>query len=121
VENLEGDKRFAGWLSDESMEKLTVDAKASLAALARLGMETDGIVFDLLLAAYIANPSVSLTDASSAAREFGFTGISEDQAIYGKGAKRAVPAREAVAEHASRKALGVYRLRSTVEERLREN
>lgn len=121
VENLEGDKRFAGWLSDESMEKLTVDAKASLAALARLGMETDGIVFDLLLAAYIANPSVSLTDASSAAREFGFTGISEDQAIYGKGAKRAVPAREAVAEHASRKAFGVYRLRSTVEERLREN
>ncbi|SEJ31498.1 DNA polymerase I [Bhargavaea ginsengi] len=121
VENLAGDKRFAGWLSDESMEKLTVDAKASLAALARLGLKADGIVFDLLLAAYIANPSVSLTDASSAAREFGVTGISEDQAIYGKGAKRAVPAREAVAEHASRKALAVYRLRSTVEGRLKEN
>ncbi|MCM3086410.1 DNA polymerase I [Bhargavaea ginsengi] len=121
MENLAGDRRFAGWLSDESMEKLTVDAKASLAALARLGMKADGIVFDLLLAAYIANPSVSLTDASSAAREFGFTGISEDQAIYGKGAKRAVPAREAVAEHASRKALAVYRLRSTVEGRLKEN
>ncbi|MFC7364597.1 MULTISPECIES: DNA polymerase I [Bhargavaea] len=118
---LEGDKQFADWLADDSMKKLTVDAKASLAALARLGLEADGIVFDLLLAAYIVNPSVSLTDASSAAREFGFSGVSEDQAIYGKGAKRAVPDQETVAEHASRKALAVHRLRETVEGRLKEN
>ncbi|EMR06069.1 DNA polymerase I [Bhargavaea cecembensis DSE10] len=120
-DHLKADPQLAKWLADDSSEKLTVDAKASLAALARLELEADGIVFDLLLAAYIANPSVSLTDASSAAREFGFSGVSEDQAIYGKGAKRAVPDLETVAEHASRKALAVHRLRETVEGRLKEN
>ena len=121
AESLNGDVQFAEWLEDESIEKLTVDAKASLAALARMGLEADGIIFDLLLAAYIANPSVTLTDASSAAREFGYSGVPEDQIIYGKGAKRAVPGQETVAEHACRKALAVHRLRATVEERLKEN
>ncbi|WP_213423506.1 DNA polymerase I [Bhargavaea massiliensis] len=121
AEHLVGDVQFAEWLADESTKKLTVDAKASLAALARTGLEADGIIFDLLLAAYIANPSVSLTDASSAATEFGYSGVSEDQAIYGKGAKRAVPVQETVAEHACRKALAVHRLRETVEARLKEN
>ena len=121
AENVKADDRLAEWLGDESRAKWCTDSKAALAALTRLGVEADGIGFDLLLASYIANPSVSLTDTASIAKEFGWTGIPSDEAVYGKGARKAVPAVEDVAVHAGRKAYAVAKLKETAEEKLRAN
>ena len=41
--------------------------------------------------------------------------------IYGKGAKKAVPDEEEIAEHASRKARAIWQLRPVIEEKLKEN
>ena len=115
------DARLFSWLSDHSKAKWSTDSKSALASLTRLGVETEGIGFDLLLAAYIANPSVSLTDTASIASEFGWTGIPSDESVYGKGAKKSVPDIGTVAAHAGRKAMAVARLKDRVEEKLKAN
>ncbi|MET3575959.1 DNA polymerase I [Bhargavaea ullalensis] len=119
--DVKADERLCSWLSDESNAKWCTDSKAALAALTRLGVEAEGIGFDLLLAAYIANPSVSLTDTASIAREFGWTGIPTDESVYGKGARKAIPDETAVAAHAGRKAFAVSKLRAVAEDKLKAN
>lgn len=109
------------WLKDANNKKYCSDSKAALASLARFGLEINGLEFDLLLGSYIVNPSTSSTDVASIARQFGYTAVQQDETIYGKGAKKAIAADEVVAEHASRKALAVWKLRSTIEEQLKEN
>ena len=109
------------WLMNPAKKKFTTDSKAALASLARQGIETSGFEFDLLLATYIANPSTSYTDVASVTREFGYTELQNDEVIYGKGAKKALPSEEVLADHACRKALAVWELRPVVERKLKEN
>ena len=47
--------------------------------------------------------------------------VQTNEVIYGKGAKWAVPAADVLAEHVSRKALAVWNLQPTLEEKLKEN
>lgn len=112
---------FQEWLKDPAKKKYASDSKAAIASLAREGLEADGFEFDFLLATYIVNPSTTYTDVASIAREFGYMDIQQDEVVYGKGAKKAVPTEEVIAEHASRKAQAIWQLRPTVEERLKEN
>ncbi|QUW22689.1 DNA polymerase I [Sporosarcina sp. Marseille-Q4063] len=112
---------FITWLQDETKKKYCSDSKAALASLARYGIELKGIEFDLLLGAYIVSPSTSYTDIASIVKQFGYTDVKQNELIYGKGAKKAAPSDEIVAEHASRSALAVWTLRSTIEEKLKEN
>ncbi|MEG0260556.1 MAG: DNA polymerase I, partial [Lysinibacillus sp.] len=44
-----------------------------------------------------------------------------NEAVYGKGAKRAVPAPDVLAEHVSRKVFAVWTLKPQLEEKLKEN
>jgi DNA polymerase I len=112
---------FKTWLQDETKKKYCSDSKAALASLARSGIELKGIEFDLLLGAYIVSPSTSYTDIASIVKQFGYTDVKQNELIYGKGAKKAAPSDEIVAEHASRSALAVWTLRTTIEEKLKEN
>jgi DNA polymerase I len=112
---------FKTWLQDETKKKYCSDSKAALASLARYGIELEGIEFDLLLGAYIVSPSTSYTDIASIVKQFGYTDVKQNDLIYGKGAKKAAPSDEIVAEHASRSALAVWTLRTTIEEKLKEN
>ena len=109
------------WLKDHNKKKSSSDSKAALASLARYGFEINGIEFDLLLGSYIVSPSTSSTDVASIARQFGYSAVQHDETIYGKGAKKAVAADEVIAEHTSRKALAVWKLRRVIEEQLKEN
>ena len=112
---------FNTWLQDETKKKYCSDSKAALASLARYEIELKGIEFDLLLGAYIVSPSTSYTDIASIVKQFGYTDVKQNELIYGKGAKKAAPSEEIVAEHASRSALAVWTLRETIEEKLKEN
>ena len=60
------------------------------------GIELKGTEFDALLAAYIINPGNSYDDVASVAKEYGLNIVSKDEAVYGKGAKRAVPAEKSL-------------------------
>jgi len=109
------------WLEDESKKKYMSDCKAAQAMLNRIGIELRGVEFDLLLASYIVNPSISGDDVATLAREFNFNDVQANETIYGKGAKWTVPEKNILAEHVSRKAFAVWSLRTIVENKLKEN
>ncbi len=109
------------WLKDSTKKKYASDSKSVAASLARNNLEIEGLEFDLLLATYIVNPSTTYTDVASMTREFGYTEVQYDEGVYGKGAKRALPEEEVVAEHACRKAKAIWTLRNVAETKLRDN
>ncbi|MDW0118456.1 DNA polymerase I [Sporosarcina thermotolerans] len=109
------------WFQDEQKRKFATDSKASYASLLRHGIEVNGFEFDLLLATYIANPSSSYTDVASVAKEFNYFDIQSDEVVYGKGAKKALPGEETLADHAGRKAQAVWKLKPILEDKLRDN
>ena len=109
------------WLKDGTKKKLSTDSKAASASLSRFELEVSGFEFDLLLGSYIVNPSISSTEVASIAKQFGYTNVQADEAVYGKGAKKSVPEQNVIAEHAGRKALAVWKLRQTIETQLKEN
>ncbi|MFS0574884.1 DNA polymerase I [Sporosarcina sp. 179-K 3D1 HS] len=109
------------WLEDPAKKKYTTDSKATYASLANHGMAIQGIDFDLLLATYIVNPSTTYTDVASVAREFRYSDVQPDEAVYGKGARKTKPEEQVIAEHAARKAKAVWDLHPTVEQKLKDN
>ena len=121
VEVARNSDAFKQWLQKTDKLKYTSDSKAAFASLAGLGLEAEGFQFDLLLATYIVNPSTNYTDVASVTREFGYTEVEQDDVIYGKGAKKAVPATEVIANHAGRKAQAIWKLHTEIEEKLKEN
>ncbi|MFJ7980780.1 DNA polymerase I [Lysinibacillus xylanilyticus] len=109
------------WLEDATKIKYMSDSKASQAALKRTGIRLAGVEFDLLLASYINNPALSGDDVATLAKELGYRNVQANETVYGKGAKRAIPAIDALAEHASRKAFAVWSLQPKLEALLKEN
>lgn len=109
------------WLADDTKTKYVSDRKATQVMLNRLGYTFEGVAFDLMLATYIMNPSVSGDDVATLAREFGYTEVRANESVYGKGAKWTEPEIEKLAEHVSRKAMAVWKLYPILEEKLKEN
>lgn len=109
------------WLEDSSKIKYMSDSKASKAALKRAGIQLAGVDFDLVLASYINNPGLSGDDVATLARELGYYDVQADETVYGKGAKRAVPEIDKLAQHVSRKAYAVWSLQPKLEALLKEN
>lgn len=121
IENAFKSKQFVSWLCDDSKKKWLVDSKAALAAFHRKGVLLDGVDFDFVLAAYIVNPAITSDDVAVLSREFGYSEVLSNEQVYGKGAKKSVPSEALLAEHVVRKALAVWKLRNTMDEKLKEN
>lgn len=101
---------FKKWLEDETNIKYVYDAKRSIVALKRYGIDLSGISFDLLIASYLLNPSESTTDFAGVAKRHGYQQIYTDEVVFGKGAKLKLPEEEILAEHLVRKAAGIASL-----------
>ncbi len=112
---------LTSWLEDETKEKLMADSKATQAMLQRHGIELKGVTFDLSLASYIADPSISGDDVQALAKEFGYMDVQSNEVVYGKGAKWSRPDEKELADHVARKALAVFMLEPVLEEKLKEN
>ncbi|OMP67473.1 DNA polymerase I [Domibacillus epiphyticus] len=112
---------FKNWAEEKSIRKTVFDAKRTVIALRRHGIELAGIDFDVFLASYLINPSESPDDFAGVAKLHGETGIASDEAVYGKGAKRAIPVEEDFAKHVSAKAEALSRLDDTCRRELSEN
>ncbi|MER1999248.1 MAG: DNA polymerase I [Lysinibacillus sp.] len=109
------------WLADESKQKYMSDVKAAQCLLQRLDIELNGVTFDLLLAAYIANPAISGEDVAVISKAFGYADVLQNEEVYGKGAKWQRPEEAVLAEHVVRKALAVWKLQPVLTEKLEEN
>ena len=112
---------FQSWLEDETKRKHVYDGKRTIVALKKLGIEIQGIEFDLLLASYLLNPSSNIADFSDVAKAHNYNQVQSDDAVYGKGAKRQVLTDEERAEHVVRKAKAIYDLKDTLIDELKKN
>lgn len=109
MEVVEQSKEFRDWFKDPSKKKFMADSKAATAAFLRCGIELKGVDFDLMLGAYIVNPSLTYTDMASIVQEYGYTDVSTNEQIYGKGAKKKVPEDSILHEHIARKARTIWK------------
>ncbi len=112
---------FKDWAEDETKKKIVYDAKRTAVVLRHYGIHLKGVEFDALLAAYLLNPSETIVDMATIAHKYGYKGVHPDETVYGKGAKRRVPAKNALAEHLVRKADALYALKKPLEDKLTEN
>ncbi|MGL6008209.1 MAG: DNA polymerase I, partial [Culicoidibacterales bacterium] len=103
------DTAFCAWLADETQKKSTFDVKKLLVSAKGQGLEISGINYDMLLAAYVLNPSYASDEVAAVAAIKRYD-VTYDEQIYGKGAKFVVPELEIVAEHAIKKAQAIYHL-----------
>ncbi|WP_283153891.1 DNA polymerase I [Guptibacillus hwajinpoensis] len=114
-------KLLKNFLEDRSQKKWVFDAKRAVVALGWKGIALEGITFDLVIASYLLNPSESTHDISAISRREGFSIVSSDESVYGKGAKRKLPEQDELADHLVRKAFAVFQLKETLEEQLKKN
>ncbi len=114
-------KEFIAWLGDEQIKKATYDAKRAIVALKWHGVELNGVDFDLLVAAYVLNPSATVTDVSTIAKQKNYTDVKADEEVYGKGAKFAIPFEDELSEHLIRKTVAVHFLKEILISELKKN
>lgn len=109
------------WLGDPSITKWTYDAHKTEVALGWKGITFAGIVFDVLLAAYLLDPTdTSLHTLEGLTRKYQLLSLPSDESVYGKGAKLKVPDIEVTGEFIGRKALAIEQLTELLERDLEQ-
>lgn len=109
------------WLADEKREKWIYDAHKVIVALDWHGIALRGVTFDVLLAAYLLDPTKGNFTLNELAVAHGLPHIPADDDIFGKGAKYKIPELAVVGEHLVRKADTVFRLVPLLEQELEES
>lgn len=112
---------FKKWAEDETKKKTVYDAKRSEVSLRHHGIHLKGANFDLYIASYLINPSQTIDDLASIAKNHGYNAIQSDEAFYGKGAKRRIPDEKELAGHLARKAAALLTLKEKLDRELKEN
>lgn len=111
---------FQLYLTDPSTPKLTYDQKAFRTALKWLGYDLKGVTFDLLLSSYLIHQKIAKEDFKVICMAFEYEDIEYDELIYGKGAKKGLPALEVYAAHVAKKAKAITVLQPILLEKLKE-
>ncbi len=112
---------FREWAADETAEKLMFDTKRAVVALGWKGIVLAGVNFDMLIASYLIDPSTSSHELADIASRYKKKIVDQDDAVYGKGAKRAEPEENILAEHLVRKGETIFTLKEELEKDLKEN
>ena len=92
--DIKNNKILKEYLENEDYKKYTFDLKMVYFVLNKYGISLKGVVFDLLLGAYIINPNYSNDDFSLVASNFSDSNIPLYDAIYGANSKMNVPEKE---------------------------
>ncbi|UDM73085.1 DNA polymerase I [Vagococcus fluvialis] len=95
---------FSNWISNEELSKKVFDTKRTEVALNRYDLKLKGVKYDMLLGAYLLDSTNNSEDMAEIAQSFDYFDIDNDEAVYGKGAKKGLPEDESVFfEHLARK------------------
>jgi DNA polymerase-1 len=114
-------KTFRDWLKDGNKRKTVFDAKKTLLLLEKEGLETAGLAFDVMIAAYLLNPSESQAELADVVKAHLGELIPSDEEVYGKGAKKFIPEGAELAGHLARKAHMLYKLEPVLTGELKES
>ncbi|MFB7817093.1 DNA polymerase I [Paenibacillus chitinolyticus] len=115
-----GAEALRAWLADKGAPKSTWDRHRAELVLAWNGITLAGVTFDVMLAAYLLDPTESSLTLSGIADKYGALHVAPDEAVFGKGAKFRLPEPEVVAEHLARKADRIFRLDVSLREKLEQ-
>lgn len=110
---------FMLYLSEDN-HKSIFDYKRAYVLCKRLGIDLEGVDFDLLLATYILNPSVAKEEFKGISNYYDYDDVYYDEQIYGKGAKKSLPEKPLIYQHIAKKANCLYFLKKDVITRLEE-
>ena len=108
------------FLGDKNIKKSIFDYKRAYVLSKRFGINLEGVDFDLLLATYILNTSVAHDDFKAIASFYDYDDVLYDEAVYGKGAKKAIPEKNIIYSHVAKKVNALYELKSKALEQLIE-
>ncbi|MDL2292959.1 hypothetical protein LJC17_05175, partial [Acholeplasma sp. OttesenSCG-928-E16] len=111
---------FICYLQDPDIAKFTFDYKALIGALKWHKIQVKGVVFDLLLGAYLSNSRLGKEDFKTITNAFSYYDCLSDDEIYGKGAKKKLGDKKTYMEHIASKALAIFKLRDQVIAELKE-
>ncbi|MEH6942409.1 DNA polymerase I [Bacillus sp. JJ722] len=112
---------FKSWAENKESKKAVFDAKRTIVALHKQGIELKGIDFDLLIVSYVLNPGDHGIDVSAIAQKELGTSLQSDESFYGKGAKKAVPNVDELSKHLASKGQAIYALKDKMLKELEEN
>lgn len=113
-------KSFLNYLSSD-INKYTYDLKAFKVALNWRGYTLSGVSFDLLLASYLYDSAIAKSDFKVITSVFDYNDVEYDELIYGKGKKKAIPEADIYRLHIAKKAKAIYKLKTVLENKLKEN
>ena len=111
---------FGDFLASKDIKKICFDLKKCLVSLNKEGYNLDAVTFDLLLAAYIANPKVGKEDFKIICDNFSYSEMEYDENVYGKTYKKN-PELEVYAKHIARKAYALRMVKDEVINELKKN
>ena len=108
------------FLSNKDNHKSIFDYKRAYVLCKRLGIDLEGVDFDLLLATYIINPTAAKEEFKGIADYYSYSDCYYDEAIYGKGVKKAIPEKNILYDHIIKKVNCLYKLKEEAINRLKE-
>lgn len=114
----EAGEPLRAWLGDDTKKKQLFDLHRSILALAWQGIALKGVDFDVLLAAYLLDPTESNLSLSGLSAKYSLPGLKADEDVFGKGAKFRLPELAALSDHLGRKAMATARLVPVLAEEL---
>lgn len=114
----EAGEPLRSWLGDATKKKQLFDLHRALLALAWQGIHLRGVDFDVLLAAYLLDPTESNLTLSGLSGKYGLPAIKADEDVFGKGAKFRLPELAALSDHLGRKAMAAMRIVPVLREEL---
>lgn len=112
---------FQLFLQDETIHKHVFDVKMMRVVLLNDSYDIKGVVFDLLLAAYVLNPNNTKEDFRVIVSNFEYTDVSYKEEVYGKGAKYSIPEDKVYQLYAVKKAKALELLEQTLRDELVKN
>ncbi len=112
---------FMLFLSDKTNNKSIYDYKRAFVLSKRLGIDLEGISFDLLLATYILKSNVSQDGFKSVASYYDYNDVYLDEEIYGKGVKKQIPDKKILYTHIAKKVIALDMLKDKAIEELKNN
>ena len=112
---------FVEWLANPQVHKILFDSKKDMVLAHRFGQGIQGVLFDVLIGSYL----VDTHNAQEIADILQVVDLPQwvlyDEAIYGKGAKMAVPEEEALFQHLANKVVAMEAIKPLILEKLNDS
>jgi len=119
-ETLLKSKAAITYLESHAFEKYTFDLKKTQVLLKQDGINIHNVPFDLLLAAYVINPSFTKDDFKVVVSNFDYQDVPYKEDVYGKGANQKIPAPSVFQEYAVKQAIAIQSLKEELTKQLKK-